>query len=59
MHRLMAGLGGCFGPTTRQDTINLAQFMLRNDVLDRLEQRTDVRYTLFLDRERAEVFPRS
>ena len=43
MYRLRAGLGRRSGPVTREDTITLAQFMLRNDFLDRLEQRTDVR----------------
>ena len=43
MQTLMAGLGGCFGPISREDTIHLARFMLRNNVIDILEQRSDVR----------------
>ena len=46
MPRLMTRLGNSSGPMAREHTIELAQFMLQNDVLDRLERRSDVRLHL-------------
>ena len=57
MYRLRARFGRRTGPVTREDTITLAQSMLRNDFLDRLEQRTDVRLHPFLNWYSTEACP--